>query len=81
ARPLDVIGDGWSMLIVRDAFEGLTRFGEFQKSLGLAKNILAAAVWLEPADVCSEMSRMFTRLRSTSRATWACCSEALAITR
>nr|WP_243734223.1 helix-turn-helix domain-containing protein [Pseudomonas aeruginosa] len=42
ARPLDVIGDGWSMLIVRDAFEGLTRFGEFQKSLGLAKNILAA---------------------------------------
>ena len=42
ARPLAVIGDGWSMLIVRDAFEGLARFGEFQKSLGLAKNILAA---------------------------------------
>ncbi|MBB4570841.1 DNA-binding HxlR family transcriptional regulator [Rhizobium leucaenae] len=30
------------MLIVRDAFDGLRRFGEFQKSLGLAKNILAA---------------------------------------
>ena len=42
ARTLDVIGDGWSLLIVRDAFEGLTRFGEFQKSLGLAKNILSA---------------------------------------
>jgi DNA-binding HxlR family transcriptional regulator len=42
ARPLDVIGDGWSMLIVRDAFDGLRRFGEFQKSLGLAKNILSA---------------------------------------
>jgi DNA-binding HxlR family transcriptional regulator len=42
ARPLDAIGDGWSMLIVRDAFEGLRRFGEFQRSLGLAKNILAA---------------------------------------
>ena len=41
ARPLDAIGDGWSLLIVRDAFEGLRRFGEFQKSLGLAKNILA----------------------------------------
>lgn len=40
ARPLDAIGDGWSLLIVRDAFDGLTRFGEFQKSLGLAKNIL-----------------------------------------
>jgi DNA-binding HxlR family transcriptional regulator len=42
ARPLDAIGDGWSLLIVRDAFDGLCRFGEFQKSLGLAKNILAA---------------------------------------
>jgi len=42
ARPLDAIGDWWSLLIVRDAFEGLTRFGEFQKNLGLAKNILSA---------------------------------------
>lgn len=42
ARPLDAIGDGWSLLIVRDAFDGARRFGEFQKSLGLAKNILAA---------------------------------------
>lgn len=42
ARPLDAIGDGWSLLIVRDAFDGVRRFGEFQKSLGLAKNILAA---------------------------------------
>jgi DNA-binding HxlR family transcriptional regulator len=42
ARPLDAIGDWWSLLIVRDAFEGSTRFNEFQKSLGLAKNILSA---------------------------------------
>lgn len=42
ARPLDAIGDGWSLLIVRDCFGGLKRFGEFQRSLGLAKNILAA---------------------------------------
>ena len=42
ARPLDAIGDWWTLLIVRDAFDGLSRFGEFQKSLGLAKNILAA---------------------------------------
>lgn len=40
ARSLDVIGDWWSLLIVRDAFDGLTRFGEFQKSLGIARNIL-----------------------------------------
>lgn len=42
ARSLDVIGDWWSLLIVRDAFDGLTRFSEFQKSLGIAKNILAS---------------------------------------
>lgn len=42
ARSLDVIGDWWSLMIVRDAFLGRRRFGEFQKSLGLAKNILAA---------------------------------------
>jgi DNA-binding HxlR family transcriptional regulator len=41
ARSLDVIGDWWSLLIVRDAFDGLTRFSEFQKSLGIAKNILS----------------------------------------
>ena len=42
ARTLDVIGDWWSLLIVRDAFLGKRRFGEFQTSLGLAKNILCA---------------------------------------
>jgi DNA-binding HxlR family transcriptional regulator len=40
ARSLDVIGDWWSLLIVRDAFRGLRRFNQFQKSLGLARNIL-----------------------------------------
>jgi DNA-binding HxlR family transcriptional regulator len=42
ARSLDAIGDWWSMLIIRDALLGRRRFGEFQKSLGLAKNILTA---------------------------------------
>jgi DNA-binding HxlR family transcriptional regulator len=40
ARTLDAIGDWWSMLIIREALFGSRRFGEFQKSLGLAKNIL-----------------------------------------
>jgi DNA-binding HxlR family transcriptional regulator len=40
ARSLDAIGDWWSLLIIRDAMQGRCRFGEFQKSLGLAKNIL-----------------------------------------
>ncbi len=41
ARSLDAIGDWWSMLIIREALLGNRRFGEFQKKLGLAKNILA----------------------------------------
>jgi DNA-binding HxlR family transcriptional regulator len=42
ARSLDVIGDWWSLLIVRDALSGVRRFKEFERSLGLAKNILSA---------------------------------------
>jgi len=42
ARTLAVVGDWWTLLIVRDAFLGVRRFGDFQKSLGIAKNILAA---------------------------------------
>ena len=42
ARSLDAIGDWWSLLIIRDAFDGICRFGEFQRNLGMAKNILAA---------------------------------------
>jgi DNA-binding HxlR family transcriptional regulator len=40
ARTLDVIGDWWSLLIVRDCLRGTRRFSEFQKSLGVSKNIL-----------------------------------------
>ena len=40
ARCLDHIGEWWSLLIIRDAFRGCKRFDEFQKSLGIATNIL-----------------------------------------
>lgn len=42
ARSVDAVGDWWSLLIVRDAFDGSRRFGEFQRGLGVAKNILSA---------------------------------------
>jgi DNA-binding HxlR family transcriptional regulator len=42
ARALDAIGDVWSLLIVRDAFDGLRRFGDFQKNLGIARGMLSA---------------------------------------
>jgi DNA-binding HxlR family transcriptional regulator len=40
ARSLDRVGEWWSILILRDAFYGLKRFDEFQKSLGVASNML-----------------------------------------
>ncbi len=42
ARTLDIVGDWWTLLIVRDAFLGVRRFGDFQNSTGIAKNILTA---------------------------------------
>src|SRR4051812_33427867 len=42
ARALEVVGERWSLLILRDAmFRGTTRFSDFQRVLGLAPNILA----------------------------------------
>ena len=46
ARALEVLGDRWALMILRDAFDGLRRFSEFQKNLGLAKNILATRLKL-----------------------------------
>jgi len=43
ARALEIVGERWSLLIIRDAlFRGITRFSDFQRSLGIASNILAA---------------------------------------
>ena len=41
ARSLDLVGDAWSLLILRDALLGATRFQEFQERLGMAPNTLA----------------------------------------
>ena len=41
ARTLDVVGDWWSLLIIRSVAAGVTRFGALQASLGIARNILA----------------------------------------
>jgi DNA-binding HxlR family transcriptional regulator len=42
AQTLSVIGERWMLLILRDAFFGAKRFGQFERSLGIAKNILTA---------------------------------------
>ena len=40
AQCLEVVGDWWTMLIVRDTFLGVTRFEDFQRRLGISRNIL-----------------------------------------
>jgi DNA-binding HxlR family transcriptional regulator len=40
AQCLEAVGEWWSLLIVRDAFLGVTRFGDFQARLGISRNIL-----------------------------------------
>ncbi|TIT00540.1 MAG: helix-turn-helix transcriptional regulator [Mesorhizobium sp.] len=42
ARSLALVGDTWSMLIMRDAHAGLSRFDEFRKSLGIAPTMLTS---------------------------------------
>lgn len=41
ARAMSVIGDRWTLLIVRDCFLGKSRFDEFQKSLGVTRHVLS----------------------------------------
>ncbi|MEO6397965.1 MAG: helix-turn-helix domain-containing protein [Tepidiformaceae bacterium] len=41
ARTLEVVGEWWTMLVLREAFNGVRRFDEFQVRLGIARNVLA----------------------------------------
>lgn len=41
ARALEQVGEWWTLLIVREALFGARRFGEFERNLGIAKNVLS----------------------------------------
>ncbi|MFL6089808.1 MAG: winged helix-turn-helix transcriptional regulator [Aeromicrobium sp.] len=41
ARTVDVIGDGWTPLVLREAYYGTTRFDEFERVLGIGRNVLS----------------------------------------
>jgi DNA-binding HxlR family transcriptional regulator len=42
AQTLEIIGEWWSLLILREAFFGVRQFGEFERRLGIAKNVLSS---------------------------------------
>jgi DNA-binding HxlR family transcriptional regulator len=75
AQALEALGDWWTLLIVRDAFFGVRRFGDFERSLGIAKNILAARLAhlveheiLEKVDVGESGERFEYRLTDKGEA-------------
>ena len=41
ARALELVGERWTLLVIRDAFHGRRHFEEFQENLGIARNVLA----------------------------------------
>ena len=41
ARTVDLIGDGWTPMVLRQAFYGTTRFDEFERMLGIGRNVLS----------------------------------------
>lgn len=46
ARVLNIFGDNWTWLIIREAFYGATRFKEFERNTGIAKNLLSSRLSL-----------------------------------
>ena len=46
ARALEVVGERWTLLILRDAILGMERFEEFQEDLGIATNVLTSRLKL-----------------------------------
>jgi DNA-binding HxlR family transcriptional regulator len=42
AQTLEIVGERWTLLVLREAFFGVRRFDQFQRNLGIARNILAA---------------------------------------
>jgi DNA-binding HxlR family transcriptional regulator len=42
AKTLELIGERWTLLVIRDVFNGNRRFGEMQRSLGVARNVLSS---------------------------------------
>ena len=52
ARTLEVLGERWTLLVIRDVFNGRRRFDQIQENLGVARNVLATRLaWLVEEDI------------------------------
>ena len=74
-QALEALGDWWTLLIVRDAFFGVRRFADFERSLGIAKNVLTTRLQhlvdhdiFEKVDIGAEGQRFEYRLTEKGEA-------------
>ena len=77
AQTLEVVGEWWTMLIIRDAFLGVTRFDDFQGRLGISRNILTQRLnrlveheILKRVQYCDHPPRSEYRLTAKGRDLW-----------
>jgi DNA-binding HxlR family transcriptional regulator len=77
AQCLEVVGEWWSMLIIRDAFLGVTRFEDFHERLGISRNVLnqrlahlVEAEVLERVPYCEHPPRFDYRLTAKGQDLW-----------
>ena len=73
ARGLEHVGEWWSILILRDAFRGLSRFDEFSENLGIAPNMLTRRLTSKSAFASLQnliIDARGTRSPSLSPAAW-----------
>ena len=66
ARALEVVGERWTLLIIRDVLLGLHRFDEFQESLGIARNVLTDRLNRWSTRACSSGSSTASARSGTS---------------
>ena len=78
AQCLEVVGEWWSLLIVRDAFLGVTRFDEFAERLGISRNVLNQRLGrlvemgiFDRVPYCERPPRFEYRLTDKGRDLWA----------
>ena len=66
ARTLEVVGERWTLLIVRDLFMGVQRFGELVAHLDIPRAVLSARLQALEAEGSSSGSRTAPRARSSA---------------
>ena len=70
ARSLSVLGDAWSMLILRDAHAGFTRFDQFRKSLGIAPTMLTKRLSVLVEEGLLEKRQYSEQISPVRRLSW-----------